>query len=310
MNITQPTRAVLLHLSFNMWGEADSPDRETRRARPYLRFDEALWKELTQRMADHGLNMVVLDLGDGVKYDSHPEIAVDNAWSPERLKEESQRLKEMGIELIPKLNFSTSHDAWLGEYARCVSTPAYYKVCQELIEEVCVLLDTPRFFHLGMDEETAGHQKNYNYAVMRQYDLWWHDALFLFEQVEKQGSRPWVWSDYIWNHKEEYLKRMPKNVLQSNWYYGQQFDFEPSSEQPVALRVDAYRALNDHGYDQIPTCSNHGNRENTALTVEFARQNIAADKLKGFLQTPWRPTIQEYKDHLIESIDLLGKALG
>ncbi len=33
------------------------------------------------------MNMVIIDLGDGVKYDSHPEIAVTGAWSPQKLNE-------------------------------------------------------------------------------------------------------------------------------------------------------------------------------------------------------------------------------
>ena len=66
-------------------------------------------------------------------------------------------LRALGIEPLPKLNFSTCHDAWLGPYSRMVSTPAYYDVCRDLIDEVAELFGGPRFFHLGMDEETAQH---------------------------------------------------------------------------------------------------------------------------------------------------------
>ena len=79
--------ANLLHLSFNMWEEAETrPPAKTpaetrrvlnlRRARPDLRFDDAVWTDLLERMVAAGMNMVVLDLGDGVRYASHPEIAV------------------------------------------------------------------------------------------------------------------------------------------------------------------------------------------------------------------------------------------
>src|SRR5688500_5984727 len=92
-------------------------------AKPYLRFDDALWNDLLAAMKKARLNMVVIDLGDGVKYSSHPEIAVEGAWSAARLKEEIKKLRGMGLEPIPKLNFSTCHDQWLGPYARMVSTP-------------------------------------------------------------------------------------------------------------------------------------------------------------------------------------------
>ena len=42
--------------------------------------------------------MVVIDLGDAVKYESHPEIAVRNAWTVKRLKDELSKIREMGLE--------------------------------------------------------------------------------------------------------------------------------------------------------------------------------------------------------------------
>lgn len=297
----------LLHLGFNMWEDANSPENLWRKASPVLRFDEVLWRELTQRMADKGLNMVVLDLGEGVRYESHPEIAVQNAWSVKRLQEEAQRLKEMGLELIPKLNFSTCHDEWLGIYSHCVSTPAYYGVCEDLIAEVIDLLK-PRFFHLGWDEETAQNQRYFSYVVIRQHELLWHDMLFLFDQVERRGVRPWIWSDLIWHHKDEFLRKMPQSAMQSNWYYGPRFDFPDDAQDPAATYVQAYRTLEAAGFQQIPTCSNHSHAENTALTVQYARQWIAPQRLKGFLQTTWRPTTREYRDRHIQAIDLLAAA--
>ena len=53
---------------------------------------------------------------------------------------------------------------------------------------------------------------------MRQHGLWWRDIKFLFKCVEDRGSRPWIWGDYVWNHKEDFFQNMPKNVIQSNWY--------------------------------------------------------------------------------------------
>jgi hypothetical protein len=73
--------ANLLHLSMDMWEEADAPIprdlspagrrfQRLRRARPYLQFDDGLWNELLDRMHGAGMNMVLLDLGDGVRYES------------------------------------------------------------------------------------------------------------------------------------------------------------------------------------------------------------------------------------------------
>jgi hypothetical protein len=304
--------ANLLHLSFNMWEEAET--RVPRGSKPHtrwvlnlrrerldLQFDETLWDELLQRMVAAGMNMVVLDLGNAVKYQSHPEIAVKNAWSPARLRKEVSRLRRMGLEPIPKLNFSTTHDAWLGPYSRCVSTDTYYAVCRDLIEEVSALFDRPRFFHLGMDEETAGHQRHMRYAVMRQGDLWWHDLHFLVDQVERQNLRSWIWSDYVWHHPEEFFRNMPKSVLQSNWYYGALFN-------RTIAHVQAYRDLEAHGYDQVPTGSTWSVDENFAGTVRYCRRYVAPERLHGFMQAPWLPTLRTLRRRHLRAIEVTGEA--
>jgi len=299
--------ANLLHLSYNMWEDWIAPGREVRSYRPFLRFDESLWRELLERMSKAGLNMVVIDLGDGVRYRSHPEIAVKNAWSVEKLKDELKRVRDLGLEPIPKMNFAATHDTWLGEYARAVSTPRYYQVCRDLIAEVVELFDGPRFFHLGMDEETCEHQRSYRYVVVRQFDLWWDDLAFYCDQVRKGGARPWIWSDVIWRHPKEFEKRMAKDVVQSNWYYSTHFD-EPN--HPDRKRVDAYLALDRLGYDQIPTGSNHSTPKNFGMTVEFCTKRISRRHLLGFLQTPWRPTLAEYRDRHLAAIAQVDAAIA
>ena len=299
---TKTIWGYLVHLSFNMWEDREAPGAEWRAYKPDLRFDMKLWDELLQKMAATGLNLVLLDLGDGVKYESHPELAVRNAWSVEHLRQELAKTRQMGLESIPKLNFSTAHDAWLGPYARCISTDTYYRVCSDLLGEVIRLFDKPRFFQIGMDEETTEQQRNYNLLVVRQDDLWCHDFGFLVKEVEKGGSRAWIWSDYVWNHPELFYERMPKSVLQSNWYYDTKFDEKIEYVKP-------YLELEAHGYDQVPTASNHSSPENFALTVAYCRKHIAPERLWGFVQTPWRPTVPEFRERLIQAAEQVGQVI-
>ena len=304
--------AYLIHLGFNMWEEQDAKPLygmekgrkrilDFRRAQPYLRFDEKLWDELLREMKNIGINTLVIDLGEGIQYESHPEISVKGAWSTKKIKQEIAKLRSMGIELIPKLNFSTTHDAWLGPYSRCVSTDLYYGVCRDLINEVCSIFDKPRFFHLGMDEETAGHQRFALYAVMRQHQLWWDDLYFLINEVEKAGVRPWVWADYLWHHPDIFFKKMPKSVLQSNWYYGRVFSLKINY-------VRAYLDLEKYGYDQIPTGSICSVQENLEKTVSYCSRRISRERLFGFLQTVWRPTIPSFRRKHLNAIKAVSKA--
>ena len=298
-------QAYLVHLSFNFWADREVPEWGLPyvAARPYLRFDDSTWHAVLAKMVEVGLNTVVIDLGDGVRYDSHPEIAVENAWTTTRLREELAYVRAVGLEPIPKLNFSACHDVWMGPYARCVSTPEYYQVCRDLIAEVIELFDKPRLFHLGMDEETAQHQRYYEHIVIRQYDLWWHDLFVLIDEVEKHGVRPWVWSDYVWDHPDSFFDRMPATVLQSNWYYGGDF-----GEGVVPAK--AYRDLAAHSYDQVPTASTWTTSESIARTVEFCQTHIQPERLLGFLQTVWKPTIEETCEIHMRALDLAGAALA
>ena len=297
--------ANLLQLSTNMWGDRKRPKGVPESEGSYfhdtLQFDDDLWDELLGRMVEAGVNMVVIDLGDGVKYASHPEIAVKGAWTRAKLGRELRKLRKLGLEPIPKLNFSACHDAWLGRYSRMVSTTAYYEVCKNLIAEVIELFDRPRFFHLGMDEETFGHQRRLEYVLVRQHDLWWHDMLFYCNQVKRGGVRPWVWSDYIWDHGDEFLGRMPKSVLQSNWYYDLSFN-------PKVKYVKPYLDLEAHGYDQIPTGSNWAAADNFERLVSFCTRRIAPQRLLGFLQTPWKPTTKQHRQVHLEAIDKVARA--
>ncbi|MCE5345302.1 MAG: Tat pathway signal protein [Bacteroidales bacterium] len=315
--------ANLIHLSYNMWEDTVPPKykdenyncttcQEAREwahgYRPSLTFDESVWNALLNEMAAAGMNMVIIDLGDAIQYESHPEIAVKNAWKPEKLRSELVKMRKMGLEPIPKLNFATTHGFWLGKYARMVSSEPYYDVCRDLISEVIALFDHPRFFHLGMDEETAAHQANRNYAVIRQNDLWWGDLYFYISEVEKNGVRPWIWSDYAWHKPDVFFRKMPKSVLQSNWYYGSDFNLKTLKE-PNKTYVKLYNDLETYGYDQVPTGSNHSVAENFESTVDYCKKVIDPSRLSGFMTAPWRPTLAPCLDRHKEAIAQVARAM-
>ena len=112
---------LMVQLGHNMWGEeplTGEPKTEEemdKYARDFNRTDEALWHEVTSYAAKKGVNLLLIDLGEAMVYPSHPELAVKGSWSPEKMKLEIARLRSLGLEPIPKLNFSASHDAWLKE---------------------------------------------------------------------------------------------------------------------------------------------------------------------------------------------------
>ena len=158
-----------------------------------------------------------------------------------------------------------------------------------------------------MDEETAAHQRAYDYAVMRQYDLWWHDFLFFVDCVEKEDARPWIWSDYIWDHRDLFLQKMPKSVIQSNWYYNRQFT-EPDMHPALKSMLECFEVLDRNGYDQVPTGSNWDCRENMEGLVRYCTERLSPEHLLGFMQTPWVLTLEANEDRMNEAADAFADA--
>ena len=103
------------NMSADSWLYANWTEKDRGRNRiayTKLHFDEAIWHEATAYMAAKGLNVALIDLHEGVVYPSHPELAVEGSWSPDKLRGELDRLRGLGILPLPKLNFSTTHSAW------------------------------------------------------------------------------------------------------------------------------------------------------------------------------------------------------
>ena len=320
-------RAVLLHLGQNEWGDWLGPGEKKDAGRNYtcdhVRFDEAVWREATARLQQRGMNTLLMDLGEFLEYPSHPELAVTGSWKPDRLREELRRIRSLGLEPIPKLNFSAGHDSWLKEYHRMLSTRTYYQVCADLIKDVCEIFDRPRFFHLGYDEESAGHQARQTHVTVRQGELWWHDFLWFCRGVTKLGMRPWIWSDYGWYH-DDFAKRCPTNVLQSNWYYNERmggFDLGTSDKWSASV-LRLYETLDEAGFDQVPCASNWNSPERQkaglkdndgcmADLVRFCRAHVSADRLKGFMMAPWSNCENRGANQRnLAGIDQLAAALG
>ena len=279
-----------LYLSNHMWGPV--PDDEKNET------DVAVWDEMIDFIAERGYNMVVIDVGDGIKFESHPEISAPDAWDKDFLKKKLDEMRAKGIEPIPKLNFSACHCVWMKQYRYMISTPTYYKVCADLIAEVCEAFGYPRFFHLGLDEEVIKHQKAQHVAIIRQGEHWWHDAFFLFGECEKHGVRPWVWSDYFWHNPDLFKKNMPKSVLQSNWYYGS-FTKDNVPENRL-ISINTYIELDRLGFEQVPTPSTWSmpNGINQQQTLDFCRQNVSPELLKGFMTVPWARTWRDREFYL------------
>lgn len=315
----------LIHFGHKMWGdlprvperngimtkfltdaEWEIISRPEHQSLERMHFEERFWGELSAKLLKDGCNTIMLDVGEGLIYPSHPELALKDSWTPERLKAEVDRLRGMGFYVIPKLNFSTTHDEWLGDYARMVSTATYYQVCADVIRDVFDVFGPVKDFHIGFDEEDMPtYQRNTSLMVMRQGELWWHDINWFVREVEKHGARAWVWSDYARRHPmAEFAKKMPRTVVQNPWNYSAK---APFGENKL---IQLYSKLTDAGYDVIPCGSNcYGYLDNFPGMAEYCAKALPREHFKGMLMAPWIKTIEPYRRLHWQASDLIAEAI-
>lgn len=300
-------KGILIHIGTNLWYEVGNNRGDGEKVwqsagSSKMRFDKRLFDELTCHLPKCGINTVVLDLADGIVYESHPELAIDGSIPRGELVEMIERLRGLDLDIIPKLNFSTCHDAWLKDYSRMVSTKTYYDVCRDIINEVCDIFE-PRIIHLGMDEENYENQRLYDHVTVRQNDLWWEDLRFLVDVVEKRGVRAMMWSDYARHRPEEFVEKCPKSVIQCPWYYFNQFEGE--LEESIRIRVAPFKLLGDAGYTVIAGGSNEYFKENISLLHNYCRKSIPDENYIGIIQTTWAETTERWRDALFGAAELM-----
>lgn len=324
-------RSVLLHLGHNMWCdwypdgfdtsaiEKGLPDRK-------LRCRDDLWRIATDHIAAKGMNQVVIDVGEGLVFPRRPELAIEGSWSAEKLADEIGRLHGLGLEVIPKLNFSTTHNGWMKHYRRMVGTSEYYRVCEDVLKDVSEVFGRPRFIHIGCDEEDGEwhvmRSTTRKYVLVRRDDVWKYDFLHLVKTCEKLGARAWAWSDYGWI-KPDFMKWCPKSVLLSNWYYDEEyggFDLATNTTSDK-VRLQQFWQLEEAGYDQVPCGTNWvgwkrkekgvGADDVIGKLVRLGREVISKEHLKGFMMAPWAPCdTQENVDFIKRGTDLFAAAFG
>ena len=301
--------AYLIHLGVRMWNDGSVGLSNENLFNNESYTNDEVWRKVTDYLPSQGFNTIVIDLGEGVVYDSHPELAVEGSWPKAKLAAELDRLRSIGLTPLPKLNFSKCHDSWLGKYHFMVATPEYYKVCEDLIREVYELFGKPEYFHLGLDEEVSAYMRRKIFCMQRNDELWWHDAYFYFDICEKLGTHPWVWSDPLWHKGEEFIQKMPKSVIQSNWFYFNLDSIDsPNAKRGKFSEKNSYKTLHDEGFYQVPACSGIWYAKSADTTMETLKREISSKRLIGYMDAPWVLTYERNYYSLIDDAFRFGLA--
>ena len=278
--------AYTIAIGNNMWYDKEEippqhPDHLYSRLPYRSRYtkDTACFRLLVDHAKAEGFNTIIINIAEGYCYKSHPEIALDGAWTEDELKTEIAHIRNIGMEPVPMLNFSAAHDIWLGRYERMVGTDTYKKVCLDLIDEVCKLFDSPKYFHVGMDEENYESQKYLDFATVRNQITMKRDIADFFKVIRKNGSTPWIFSDFYKVSANDFKEVVDKDVLISDMHIRYSNSKNKWPEEFSKLVSD--------GYKIVPMITHHYLLRNPSMIINYLKKNVDKNGVAGIVNFPF-----------------------
>jgi len=272
--------------------------------------DKDVWRKVTEYFPTQAINTVVIDINEGVKFDSHPELAVPGSWDKQELKEELRRLRELGLTPIPKFDFSCANNAWMQEYSYQIGTEVYRQVCEDIIREIIDVFDKPEFFHLGMGGEDNSKQKYSPVRIVRSWKQKTEDACAMFKVCLDSGVRPWIWMNAKnleeFGGEERFKANVPKEVLISNGCY---MSVHPADvDETLAPNTAMFNKLDEWGYEQVPVGARKNWLPNVIQTLRYCKGYVSEERIQGYMIEPGVPTMPDYSYELLFCADLLNFA--
>ena len=281
-----PIRGYLLHLTHYdpVWCANKEKEKP---------FDLKVGLELIDAMAEAGLNLLLIDTKDGVRYESHPELARPYTQPMHVLRALVALAAEHGIDVAIKLNFSQSalhrHNDWFRPHNGLFDSAEYWKLGFEVIDELISVARPARFFHIGMDEDHSRSYRQYIAAIGT-----------LHAGLKKRDLRTVIWNDSAcgWPaadiHKEKSLlaeELAPKDVIHVVWDY-------------AGADPKIFRRIRTRGLDVW------GAPGGTPELVGKMRDTLRKCGGTGIVLTRWAPCIRKNRDLLLTQIRTLGPLCG
>ncbi|MBN2450743.1 MAG: family 20 glycosylhydrolase [Lentisphaeria bacterium] len=228
-----PFRGVSVSNPTNRWGHPNDAGY------PVEDFCDFLYRTVARQK----LNKVVFIVPEGMRFESHPELASPNAWSKNELRRLVAFAEEHYIELIPLVTvlghanwFTIKHPELIEpgnqHNIACVRMPETNRLIADVIAEVIEVF-RPRTFHLGMDEcwwRTLDKPPEERCPRCGEDwpDIVAGQATFFHDLLARQGIRAMMWGDMLLPehnggapyHTARALPRIPRDMIVTNWSAG------------------------------------------------------------------------------------------
>jgi hypothetical protein len=241
-------------------------------------------------------NTLILDLSQGYRWASHPELAKANAWTRADLERVLKEARTLGLEVLPGLA-EPGHAEWItakhpdlaedgAGYMLCTRHPQTRALLGELMSELIDLFDQPRYLHIGHDELWWRTQRKHEVercprcAGSPRWQLVLDDLLWHHSWLMQRGVKPMMWSDMLvkaWHGKNGAIYRaaegLPLEIRR---------DFVLVSWTRVGDSVGTLVPMD------FPVVRGHtGYHDWKRVGLEKAAKGLTGEALALFYGTPW-----------------------
>jgi hypothetical protein len=271
-----------------------------------------LKRGIAEAFAPMGVNTLIFEINYGFQFQSHPELANENAWSKAQIRELAEHCRRHGIRLIPQF-MVLGHQSWarttfplLVKYPELDETPQipltnpdiycrswcpqHPKVTEIIFPMLDELIDAFQSdaFHIGMDEvfliasDQCTRCKGKNPAELFAKAV----KDFHGHLAGKRNQTVLMWGDRLLDSRETGYSRweaanngtapaidmIPKDIIICDWHYGRRDDY-PS----IPLFQQKGFRVWPSGWNEVEA--------SRALIASGKRH--ASDRMLGHLFTVW-----------------------
>ena len=178
-----------------------------------VRFEDAV--RILELADELGFNTIVLQIANGVNFDSTPGLARPGAWRREQLKEFADKARLRGLDVVPEFKFLTHQEKFLQTahpellYNAVSYDPrkeAVYDIVFAMLDEVIALIG-PKAVSIGHDEVVGWNPHHARKHLgpgeaMLPADLFLYDVKVLHEFLGKRNIETWMWGDMLLSPEE------------------------------------------------------------------------------------------------------------
>lgn len=284
-------KAISFRIGSNMFDKPDAlytRDIEDGAYHEKVYFEKDAFHKMTEEAKSFGFDTLVLELAEGIMYESHPELAIEGSMPRDEFKAELDRLKGMGFGLIPLVDFSPAKNAWM-QGLGYVGTKRYENACEDILREVIELFEKPEYVQLGFEDESFSAQEDNAVINKRHFEKRIADANRLFDICREYGVKPWIWmSEKIlesYGGEEEFRAGIPTDVTVTSLAFKRVQEYhikEKRADKSMMLVKD----LAEWGYPQIPMASTWLYHAVPNQAFSFYTKHCDGSKFAGFLCHP------------------------